>query len=111
MSDTKIIKANVITMDDTNPRVEAVAVTGKKIAAVGNFGDLQKQFPNAPLVDLGGKTLMPGFIDPHNHPLFSGVSLSQASSANVAVDVVYATKSLDCSLCWLSDFRSCKGLL
>jgi predicted amidohydrolase YtcJ len=45
MSDTKIIKANVITMDDKHPRVEAVSVTGKTIAAVGNFAVCKNSFP------------------------------------------------------------------
>jgi predicted amidohydrolase YtcJ len=76
MSDTKIIKANVSTMDDKYPRVEAVAVAGPTIGVAGNFADLQKQFPNAQIADMGGKTLMPDFIDPHNHPSFSGVSPS-----------------------------------
>ncbi|KAI9034485.1 amidohydrolase 3 [Hyaloraphidium curvatum] len=77
MADLIIKAASVITMDRTSSRAEAVAVDTKSglIAAVGSLADVKAAAaPDAALVDLGTSVLMPGFIDPHSHPLLSGVS-------------------------------------
>ena len=70
-----ILKASsVITMDTTSTRGEAVAIdtsTGR-IVAVGALADVQAAAPGATVTDLGSSVLMPGFIDPHNHPALSG---------------------------------------
>jgi predicted amidohydrolase YtcJ len=75
-AETQILKAStIITMDDKNPRAEALAfdtATGK-ITAIGSFKDVRASAPSAVVKDLGTKALMPGFIDPHNHPLLSGI--------------------------------------
>lgn len=72
-----IIKATIITMDPAKPRAEAVAfnsITGQ-IAAVGSFEEASAAITVAkPIVhDLGTLVLMPGFIDPHSHPMNGGV--------------------------------------
>ena len=71
-----ILKAStVITMDARNPRAEAIAVdtaTGL-IAAIGSADDCAAAAPGATVRDLGATVLMPGFIDPHSHPLLGGV--------------------------------------
>ena len=54
----------ILTMD-SGP-AEVVVVRGETIAAVGGR-DLLLGFPDAQRVDLGGRTLVPGFIDAHNH--------------------------------------------
>ncbi|HZJ27643.1 MAG TPA: amidohydrolase [Acidimicrobiia bacterium] len=46
--------------------VEVVVVRGAAIEAVGPRA-LSRHYPGAPVVDLGGRTLVPGFIDAHNH--------------------------------------------
>src|SRR5690606_2530062 len=56
----------IITMNDKAPRAEAIAVRGNKILAVGKLDDVQSAVnSDAQLVDLQGRTLMPGLIDPH----------------------------------------------
>ena len=71
-----IIKASsIITMEVAQPRVEAVAIdtsTGT-ITALGSLSEMQAAAPQASVTDLGSSVLMPGFIDPHNHPLLSGI--------------------------------------
>ncbi|WP_246254521.1 amidohydrolase [Pedobacter foliorum] len=59
---------SILTMEDTDPTVEAVVVkagkilfTGKKAEADKFVGDKTK------IIDLKGKTLLPGFIDAHGH--------------------------------------------
>ena len=55
-------------MDGQNRRAEAVAVERGKIAAVGTNAEVSKLAgPDTKVVHLTGRTLIPGFIDPHNH--------------------------------------------
>ena len=88
-----VLKAStIITMDDKNPRAEAIAfdTATKKITAVGSLKDVTAASPNATVKDLGSTVLMPGFIDPHNHPILSGVS-TQAPAYWVAPYVGFKT--------------------
>ena len=53
---------------------EAVAIDDGKIVAVGAASDIEKLSDAATkVVDLGGKTVLPGFHDNHVHPLFAGL--------------------------------------
>jgi len=60
---------DIVTMDATQPTAEAVAVKDGKILAVGPHLDVEGEHKGATtrMVDLGGKTLLPGFIDAHGH--------------------------------------------
>jgi len=61
---------SIITMNESQPFVEAVCMEGEKIIAVGSLEDTQaKVKDNYELVDLKGKTLLPGFIDCHMHAI------------------------------------------
>ena len=64
---------NVLTMDGRQPQAEAIAIAGERILAVGSDIDIL-DFAGAGTkkVDLGGKTVVPGFIDGHCHPAYSG---------------------------------------
>jgi len=54
-------------------RVEAIALLDERILAVGSLDDCRDAAgKNATEVDLGGRTLMPGFVDAHTHPLMLG---------------------------------------
>jgi predicted amidohydrolase YtcJ len=71
----------ILTMNDKAMRAEAVAESGGKIVAVGSKATVMKlKGPNTKLVDLGGRTLLPGFVDAHGHMFIGGV---QALSANL----------------------------
>ncbi|MFN4014216.1 MAG: amidohydrolase [Reyranella sp.] len=71
----------ILTMDDKAMRAEAVAVANGRILAVGRRSDVMKlQGPTTRLVDLQGRTLVPGFVDPHGHVVVGGL---QALSANL----------------------------
>ncbi len=49
-------------------RVQAMAVSGGKISAIGSNEDIQKhKGPKTQVVDLGGHFVMPGFNDAHVH--------------------------------------------
>jgi predicted amidohydrolase YtcJ len=53
-------------MDARAASAEVVIVTNGRITAVGG-NDLVRAHPEATIVDLAGRTLVPGFIDAHNH--------------------------------------------
>ncbi len=73
----RILKAGtVITMDPGKPRAEAVAVSGGRILAVGTLEECRAALPGAEVVDTGAAALLPGLIEPHSHPLLSGVTLN-----------------------------------
>lgn len=71
----------IITVNDLQPEAEAVAIKRGKIVAVGYRDDVMKlKGSKTALIDLAGKTMLPGFIDPHGHVFNSGI---QAISANL----------------------------
>ena len=73
-ADTVIRSANVITMDPSQPRAEAVAIREGKIAAVGDDGEVEALIgPGTLVLNMEGKTVVPGFIDAHIHVLSSGI--------------------------------------
>lgn len=59
---------DIVTVDDKNPSAEALAVKGGKIVAVGKKADVLRLKGEATrLIDLGGKAMVPGFLDGHSH--------------------------------------------
>lgn len=80
-ADTIYTGGPIITINDAAPSAEALAVKDGKILAVGAMLDVLKTQGSATkVVDLGGKTLLPGFIDGHSHFINA---LSVADQANV----------------------------
>ena len=64
----------VLTMNDKAMRAEAVAVAGGTILAVGSRDEVMKlKGPETQLVDLEGRTLVPGFVDAHGHIVVGGL--------------------------------------
>ena len=72
-ADTVIRRANVITIDPTQPRATAVAMRAGRFIGVGADSDVETLIgPGTTILDMGGKTVLPGFIDAHIHVLSSG---------------------------------------
>lgn len=63
---TAFIGGRILTMDPEQYHAEAVVIRGSRILDVGEAG-IVGQYPGAGIVDLGGRTLLPAFIDSHNH--------------------------------------------
>ncbi|MBL7849499.1 MAG: amidohydrolase [Cyclobacteriaceae bacterium] len=62
------------TVDSANPRAQAVAIADGRFMAVGSDAEiLRLATGRTRKVDLGKKTVLPGFIDAHSHPGYSGV--------------------------------------
>jgi len=80
-ADTIYINGKIITIDDNYPTAEAVATKGGLIQSVGTNKDIRKlKGQKTKVIDLQGKTLVPGFIDAHSH--FAGVG-TQSIVANL----------------------------
>ena len=59
-------------------RTLSLAIAGGRIAGIGTESDLAPQIgPRTQRIDLKGKTLLPGFVDAHLHPLHGGLLLLQ----------------------------------
>ncbi len=76
-ADLLIVNANVFTANPARPNAQAVAVAGNRIAFVGNAEDAGHwRGPATRVMDGGGCTLMPGFIDSHFHLLHGSTELA-----------------------------------
>ena len=75
--DLIIVNAAVRTLDDANPAAEAVAVSGTRISAVGGSAELRALAgAKTRVIDVGGKSVLPGFNDAHVHWLMGGYSIT-----------------------------------
>ena len=79
-----ILNANVITIDPNQPRAQALAVSDGRFVAVGDNDSVSRLAgPNTKVLDLAGKTVLPGFIDAHIHVLNSGVRHVMAADCDL----------------------------
>jgi predicted amidohydrolase YtcJ len=68
VAETILTASTVLTIDPRRPRAEAIALRGDAIAAVGSVEEVRRELgAEAQEVDLGGRALLPGFIDAHHH--------------------------------------------
>jgi predicted amidohydrolase YtcJ len=68
-ADLVVLSANVLTLDAKRPAAEAFAVRAGRFVRVGSNADVQPLAgPHTRVLDLGGKTVVPGFNDAHAHP-------------------------------------------
>lgn len=80
-ADIVYTNGTILTMDDDRPTVEAVAVKNGRVQAVGSEAEvLEMAGETTERIDLGGKTMLPGFVDSHGHAF--GIGL-QATTANL----------------------------
>ncbi len=103
-----IYHGDIITMDDKTPYAEAVAIKDGVILAVGSkayvFGTRGAE---TRIIDLGGKTMLPGFIDGHSH-FFQAAMI--ADYANVSAPPVGSAASIAGIISALQDHVACKPL-
>jgi predicted amidohydrolase YtcJ len=65
---TVFLNGNVYTMNEQQPRAEAIAIKGDRIVFVGSNSDARKyQSAEMKTIDLAGKTVLPGLTDSHCH--------------------------------------------
>lgn len=83
-ADLVLINGNVITMSSSIQRAEAVAISGNKIVFVGGGDECRELIgSNTKVIDCRGMTILPGFIDAHNHLIHYGLKLNWIDLRNV----------------------------
>ncbi len=81
MAETIYLGGPILTINDDQPRAEAVAVKDGKIVAVGSLSDIMAlKDEKTETFDLDGRAMLPGFVDSHGHVVLGGL---QALSANL----------------------------
>lgn len=69
-----LYNGNILTVDTAHPRAQAVAIARDRFLAVGTNDDIRALSTSRTVrIDLGGKTVVPGFIDAHTHPCYAGL--------------------------------------
>ena len=75
-SDTILIHGHIYTGNPTAPWAEALAISGTRIDAVGTDREiLSHRLPNTQVIDLQGRTVIPGFSDSHTHLWLGALAL------------------------------------
>ncbi len=95
-ADIVFLNGNVISIDDryADREPEAVAVRGRFIATVGTTAEVRAEIgPTTRVVDLGGRTLLPGLNDNHTHPMSYGESLGQIDATPDAAPTIAALQA------------------
>jgi predicted amidohydrolase YtcJ len=72
-ADLIVHNGKIYSVDKNFSIAEAFAVKGGKILATGSSADILKRYSSDSLLDAGGKSVFPGFIDAHSH--FYGYAL------------------------------------
>jgi predicted amidohydrolase YtcJ len=95
-----VIHGTVLTVDESQPTAEALAVIDGRIAAVGSRPDVDPFIgPDTEVLDIGDGCVMPGLVEAHGHPLMEAIALSdrlvdiRPVTIPDADDVVAAIKS------------------
>ena len=74
--DLVLVNGTVYTLNENKPTAQAVSISGGRIAAIGTTEDiLAGAGAGTRVVDLHGKSVVPGFIDAHGHLINLGLSL------------------------------------
>jgi len=76
-ADLALVNGRIHTLDSKNTVAEALAVRGERIVAVGNFAKVKSLIARSTkVVDLHGRTVVPGLIDSHMHAIRAALSFS-----------------------------------
>ena len=76
--------ANIMTMYGDQPKAESLAMAHGRFVGVGSNEDIEGLIgPGTKVFEMGGKTVLPGFIDGHIHVLNSGVRHVMAADCDV----------------------------
>jgi predicted amidohydrolase YtcJ len=79
-ADLVLVGGSVLTMDPAAPRATAVAIAGGRIIEVGDDRSIGEHAgPRTRRIDARGRTIVPGFIDAHCHPLHAGIELRECT--------------------------------
>ncbi|MBS1242242.1 MAG: amidohydrolase, partial [Gemmatimonadetes bacterium] len=98
-ADVVFTNGAVLTMDSANPTARAVAIRGGRIVYVGSDEGAQPLIGTSTRVlDLGGKTLLPGFQDAHVHPISSGLDLAGCDVTDLETREAVLARIAECAV-------------
>jgi predicted amidohydrolase YtcJ len=87
----------VYTMNPAQPRVQAIAIDGGRIVALGSDDEIARAYRSKVDVDLKGQMVLPGFHDAHVHPVYGGIELGQCNLTDLGSIEAITTKVGQCN--------------
>ncbi len=94
-ADTILVNGKILTVDKNFSTREAMAVRDGKISAVGSNAEVRKQAgPRTRVIDLQGRTVIPGFIDSHIHAIRAGQTFTTEVNWVGATSIAEAMRRL-----------------
>lgn len=92
-ADIILTNGKIFTSDTTKLYVQALAIKDNKIIASGSNEEITKLAnSNTKKIDVQGKTVVPGFNDAHDHPVFTAI-VGKTFNANAELNFAGLTKS------------------
>src|SRR4051812_2149131 len=74
-ADTILVNGKILALDKRSSVVQAMAIRGDSIIATGATDDIVKEAgAGTRVIDLGGRTVIPGLIDSHIHAIRAGLT-------------------------------------
>ena len=94
-ADTVLINGKIIALDEASSVHDALAIEGGRIAATGSNEAMRKLAgPATKIIDLGGRTVIPGLIDSHIHAIRAGFRYATEVHWDGTVDINAAMERL-----------------
>lgn len=94
-ADTVLINGKILTLDRQSSVAQALAIRGERIIAVGAAADvLQQAGERTRVIDLAGRTVIPGLIDSHIHAIRAGLRYSSDVSWIGATSIAEAMQRI-----------------
>ena len=85
----------LLTMDASQSTAEAILVRGDRIQAVGSSAEILAQGQaDTTIIDLGGRTLMPGFVDAHSHMFGEDLTFGRDFEADQQTAIQYGVTTM-----------------
>ncbi|HYK78823.1 MAG TPA: amidohydrolase [Micropepsaceae bacterium] len=76
-ADTILVNGKIVILDGASSVAQAIAIRDGKILATGSDADIRKRADSRThIVDVGGRTVIPGLMDSHIHALRAGLTFS-----------------------------------
>jgi len=89
-ADLILVGGSIRTMDPARPSASAIATAGDRIVGVGGDGEvLATRRARTRVLDLRGRTVLPGFQDAHVHPVSAGLDLVQCALHDLHTESEY----------------------
>ena len=94
-ADMLLLNGRIVTLDDTSSVKEALAITGDRITATGSDDQMRKLAgASTTIVDLDGRTVIPGLIDSHIHLIRAGFRYADEVDWSGATSIADALERL-----------------